>query len=285
MKIYDRLVNKFWRTIILPKAKIKIGEVIYKVPRIQNNNFYKTFFQSESWLIKFLQQINEKKKINIFIDIGVNIGQTLLKIKSINSKVKYFGFEPNPFCCSVAQQVIISNNLSYCNLIPCALGDKNELLKLSLSDKGNLLDSSASIIKGFRKHETASYQFVNVFKLDDIIDSLQIDHIDLIKMDIEGAELEAIRGMKIILNKYTPIVILEVLPSYAETNEFRINRQKKLVELLKQANYSMFQIKSKEKDMIFEEINEFPVHENVNESDYLLLPNYINIIDFEFNSI
>ena len=41
-----------------------------------------------------------------FIDVGVNVGQTLLKLKSISSEINYLGFEPNPNCVNYLKNLI-----------------------------------------------------------------------------------------------------------------------------------------------------------------------------------
>lgn len=84
MKILDRLISKFWRSIILPNARIRICDVTFRLLRLQNNNFCRSDFLSEFWMINVLKSINNRSKLNTFLDIGVNIGQILLKIKAVN---------------------------------------------------------------------------------------------------------------------------------------------------------------------------------------------------------
>ena len=49
-------------------------------------------------ILKIVLPIENKK----FIDVGVNIGQTLLKLKSVSSEIDYIGFEPNPICVNLS---------------------------------------------------------------------------------------------------------------------------------------------------------------------------------------
>ena len=47
-----------------------------------------------------------KKKNGAYLDIGVNIGQTLMKLKSVNPKIEYIGFEPNATCVHYVNKLI-----------------------------------------------------------------------------------------------------------------------------------------------------------------------------------
>lgn len=273
--MFERIINKFWRTVFLPKARIRLNKSAYKVPRLHVNSFYKATYDSEPWLLVLLEKIHKAKNLNSIIDVGINIGQTLLKIKSINPDIKYVGFEPNPFCFSFVQQLIKTNDLSNCEIIPCGLSDKSQLLKLSLDT--DLFDSSATLIEGFREPKSQKFQFVSVLTFDSIVNGLQLDKIDIIKIDIEGAELEAVIGLIKTLKKHKPIIIMEVLPSYSIENKFRINRQNKLSKILLAEAYKIFKIGNNRKKILLNEVLDFPIHKNFNDSDYLLIPDTIKV--------
>lgn len=277
MKIIDRITNKFWRSLYIPKTTIKQNNSHFKVPRLVPNNFYTSSYESEGWLTRVIDKINQSNPINTFIDVGANIGQTLLKVKAINVHISYVGFEPNPFCVAVLQHIIALNSLEKCQIIPCGLSDKTSLITLEIGEKTNLTDSSASLIPGFRDKESEYSQYVPVFTLDDQVPNLPgIDTIELLKIDVEGAELEAIKGMTETLKKFSPIVIIEVLPSYTKTNTFRLDRQNELSNILHTLGYSIFQILGKEEVITLQKVNSFPIHDNLNQSDYILLPKKIN---------
>lgn len=280
MKVYNRVINKVWRSLPLPVTNIKLNNKKYKVPRFQYHHFYKDTYYSEQWIEHILASLNKLDKLNVCIDVGINIGQTFLKMKSVNSNIIYYGFEPNPFCCSVVEQLIALNNFTDCHIIPCGLSDKSQFAKLKLASQSDLLDSTASLIEGFRESKSGINQIVCLVDFDSVYQELDIDRIDLIKIDVEGGELEAIKGMTNALNFYQPIIIMEVLPSYSNDNHFRVDRQKALSDIIDSLDYNIYHITNKEIRPEYVQIKNFKIHDKISESDYLLCPKHININDF-----
>jgi hypothetical protein len=64
---------------------------------------------------------------------------------------------------------------------------------------------------------------VDVSRLDDVSQELQFTHLDLVKIDIEGAEMKALLGMRAVLHRWLPVLAIEVhptlLPLYGDTVE------------------------------------------------------------------
>ena len=59
----------------------------------------------------------------ILVDVGVNIGQTLIKYVSIAGKeCHYVGFEPNPRAASYVDEIIIRNGLTNASIVPAGCG-------------------------------------------------------------------------------------------------------------------------------------------------------------------
>jgi hypothetical protein len=71
---------------------------------------------------------------------------------------------------------------------------------------------------------------INVEKLDSIISRLQVRRVDLIKIDVEGAELDVLRGSQRILKDYHPKIICECLSKKSE---------KEIRKLLKKFKYNI----------------------------------------------
>lgn len=87
------------------------------------------FFTNPDWLDRIILSCT-KDENDTFTDVGVNIGQTLIKVKTIRPRINYLGFEPNSSCNSYVQQIIKANNFQNCNIHNCALSSSIKFLVL-----------------------------------------------------------------------------------------------------------------------------------------------------------
>ena len=96
-----------------------------------------------------MSQILEKllpERKGLFLDVGANIGQTLLKLKSIEPDVLYYGFEVNPACLFYLNELIKANKFTGTSIIPVGLSDRTGLASLHFFSK-NADDATASALK------------------------------------------------------------------------------------------------------------------------------------------
>lgn len=267
-----RILNKLKVLNLLNvNAAIKLNNKKFKVPILQQTGL-PNLFVSEPWMIDVLKIILpiENKK---FIDVGVNIGQTLLKLKSVSSEIDYIGFEPNPTCVNYTSRLIKENNFTNTLLIPSGISEKNEMGILNFFTTSDT-DCAASTIEGFRPEEkTVRKEFVPLFDLESLKHQLNLDSISVLKIDVEGAELEVLNSFKHELKEKNPIILIEILPAYDHQNVQRIERQDKIQSMLKTLNYSMFRV-IKQDDVLLnlQEISEIGVHGSMNDCEYVMVP-------------
>lgn len=145
-----------------------------------------------------------------FVDVGANCGQTLIDYLAAERKDSYVGFEPNPHCVRVLQNIVTANHRMDCLIVPAGLSDGNEIRKLLL-EKGSETDTSASIDADMRPGREWDVRLVPCYRFDDIRRQIGVDKIGLMKIDIEGAELLALRGMKAALQRQRYWILCEVL--------------------------------------------------------------------------
>jgi len=152
------------------------------------------------------------KKGDVVIDLGANIGYyTLIAAKLVGENGNVYAFEPDPTNFSFLKRSVEINN--YKNVI-CeqkAVSNKKEMVKLFLTSPNRFQTGTYTIIG-----EGNNYVEVETVKLDDYFEDKNFK-VDLIKMDIEGAEGLAIKGMQKILSKNNEIKILsEIIPKQLE---------------------------------------------------------------------
>ncbi|MEX1239158.1 MAG: FkbM family methyltransferase [Cyclobacteriaceae bacterium] len=227
---------------------------------------------SELWMCEVLEILLPLKK-GCFIDIGVNVGQSLIKLKLVDGTVPYLGFDPNPVCIYYTGELIRENKYENAVLVPVGLSSRNEMVTLNLYSDG-ASDSAASMVKDFRPHDRIfAKKFVASFEYEKIKECLPQGDVCVVKIDVEGAEVEVFTGIRKLLLEKRPFVLIEVLPVYSEKNLVRWERQRQLEQLIRDSNYKLFMISaSKTKFNSFKPLETIGVNTKIENSDYFLCP-------------
>lgn len=179
-----------------------------------------------------------------FVDVGANFGQTLLALLEIDASRPYIGFDPQPACVAQLQSFIERNELADHLAICACLGDGDKLRRLGLGYEG---DVRASIVASHRPAGTFTGQLVcPSISGDQAIDELEIDAISIVKIDVEGAELEVLRSFRKTLERLRPTVTFEILPDFLvadgspideTTRAARRAQEKELTQYLAEIGY------------------------------------------------
>ena len=259
--LLDRIA--FSKTIKIKEQKIKIPVILGSSCDL-----------SETWMISLLSYLLTKKE-GAFLDVGVNLGQTLIKVKGIEPKRKYIGFEPNSTCVFYVKKLINNNQFQDCTIVPVGLFTEDSVLSLEcISDSE--VDPAASLIKNFRKNRVVYHKIlVPAFRFQSIASILNIDEIGIIKIDVEGAELEVVKSLYPVFNDYRPIVLLEVLPVYSNENTMRKERQEELERIFDELNYLFLRVDKTNKNAFIglRKIKNIGIHSDLNQCDYVVIPN------------
>lgn len=165
----------------------------------------------------------------VFIDIGAHIGKFTIKLaKALNKKGKVISIEPDAFNFALLKENIRLNKLK--NIIPkkIACSDSDGIKSFYLGEHG----SGGHSLKSTRGSTEVS---VKTSKLDSIISELNLNRADLIKIDVEGAESEVLKGAEKTLRKFRPKIIFEAWSK---------EDLEKSEKILKALNYSIKQLNS-----------------------------------------
>ncbi|GAA0480325.1 hypothetical protein GCM10009096_22910 [Parasphingorhabdus litoris] len=232
-------------------------------------NGRKTYI-SEPWMAEMIARLFKLKQ-GAFIDVGVNLGQTMLKVAAVDPERRYVGFEPNPACADYAQALITANHLPY-TIVPAGLGVETDVLQLQIY-RDEDTDPSASLVEGFRDGAIATKSVV-VVGLDDLPEQLIPDDIAIVKIDVEGGEAFVIQGIQSLLDGPRPYILVEILPAYNAENKARLTQQKIIEDRLAKANYVMFRVKRHADESLstVEQIDEIGIHGDLALADYLMVP-------------
>jgi FkbM family methyltransferase len=132
------------------------------------------------------------------IDAGANIGTfTVRAAQAVGEKGKVIAIEPEARNLEFLRRNIAANNLRNVLVIPKGVWGAKGKLRLNISWN----QTGHSVFRGtvYGTDKSKEYEEVEVDSIDGILAELGIEKVDFVKMDIEGAEVEAIKGMENIL--------------------------------------------------------------------------------------
>lgn len=264
-----RRINWYLRRINYART-LRIRGVRIKAPSIYGI----ACRQSESWMVDLLATLLDQRP-GAFLDVGVNVGQTLVKVKAIDPDREYIGLEPNPVCVFYTQNLIRWNAFERCTLLPVGLFTHDSVLALDLFAEDDAADSSASMISHFREDSVVhSSVFVPVFRFDSLAKILGDTVVGVVKIDVEGAELEVLKSLLQLIRRDRPAILIEVLPVYSQDNTFRRERQDKLETLFADAGYALHRVGKTRSGAYagLEPIEAIGIHSDLTKCDYLALP-------------
>ena len=232
---------------------------------------------SEPWMIDVLTLL-ELKDDEVFIDVGVNIGQTLLKFKTVYSTMDYVGFEPNASCVHYVEALIEQNKWDRIHLVPSAISE-NIGLGILEHYADDITDSSASIVKNYREgSQVYKRDIVTLLDVNSVEDIWKSKRVSAIKIDVEGAELGVLKSFQNILKEDRPYLLVEILPVYDKDNKKRLNNQIVIEEILNDLGYMIYRINKNSENKLksIELIESIDIHSNLDECDYIFSPKVLN---------
>ncbi|QSX75158.1 FkbM family methyltransferase [Lysobacter arenosi] len=140
---------------------------------------------------------------NVALDIGANVGCTALLLSQIAKQVH--AFEPSPSTHHwLHQNTRQAPNVTTHNL---GLGRAAAVSELTFAPNNR---SGGFVSDQTKATEGHTVETIQINRLDDVVRAQQIGPVDFIKMDVEGYELEVIKGAPETLWRYRPVIALEM---------------------------------------------------------------------------
>jgi FkbM family methyltransferase len=192
-------------------------------PMVVNDQFLRVDVSLRRWNVNSeLEMLKTFQKYlkpgDILIDIGANFGlHTLYAAKLLKNQGHVFAFEPVASNLNLLEKHIALNDLNgSVTVVPKAVSNSQEkFTSFYLSSEEMTVTASLN-----QTEENLLKIEVENTRLDDYWESIDLP-IKLIKVDVEGAELEVLRGAEKVLKKWHPILVIEVhgfaLPDFGST--------------------------------------------------------------------
>jgi FkbM family methyltransferase len=158
------------------------------------------------------------------VDAGAAVGQFAVVVATQFASARVAAFEP-----SLRQRILLRRNArlngvdARVDVIPCGLWDSEGERRFRTHGAIGSLEDAHQLPPGLVFGES-----VRTVTLDDWAHRVGVTRLDLVKMDIEGAELEAVRGMTNVLRTLRPELLIQ---AYHERDGARtFERVARLVE-------------------------------------------------------
>ncbi len=201
------------------------------------------------------------QKGDVFVDVGANIGlMSVYASKKIGPEGSVIAFEPNPKTRALLNSNLGLNEIENVKTEAFALSDKTK--KGRIYDRWDINRGGASLIEPSKA--TDSYEIEEI-KFTDYFN--RSDRIKLVKIDVEGYELNVLKGAKpyLLESPSPPALIVEF--SISRTNTFGEDTTPLFTFLKELSRYRFFRSAGgKEKDSRLIEIkdkSDLPEHDNV----------------------
>jgi len=155
--------------------------------------------------IEFCRQLLQPGMV--VIDVGANVGvYTFLAARCVGSTGRVYAIEPTPECRACLKSTVVDNQLDSC-VVPIAAAVGNQLGEVFLVFNGTSVFNR--IVKDRAAAGRKRVKAVEQITLDHLWESEKKPRVDLIKIDVEGAELQVLQGSEQLLRKLQPIVMFE----------------------------------------------------------------------------
>jgi FkbM family methyltransferase len=172
------------------------------------------------------------------LDIGSNLGYyALLEARAVGATGKVIAIEPVPSNARLLAANIEGNGYSNVLICEAAIGASECRAPIYLAGKSNW----HSMV--FLPDETGEKIEVPVFTVDSLVSHLGLSAVHLVRMDIEGYEVEALRGMQNTLRVHAPRLLVELHPHLVGPESII-----GLLKELERMNYSVEYVLDRQRD-------------------------------------
>lgn len=172
----------------------------------------------------------------VFIDIGANQGEFTLFAAKRLSAGKVFAFEPVSDLFRQLERNVKANGFGNVEMVNKGLSDKAGRFTVYAParryEDGTRHEGLYTLFPTEQRNRT--HETIELIRLDDFIQERHLQRVDVMKLDIEGAELAALQGAFETITGFRPILLMEV---NQETSEAAGYPARRLLDWLAALNY------------------------------------------------
>lgn len=183
----------------------------------------------------------------VVVDVGANIGEiSMVAAKRVGPAGLVLAFEPLHRIAAVLEGNLRANALTWAHVVRCATSDHAGTARIYLTPEepgprgkqsnmglGTLFPQGADAEAG---------EEIELARIDDLQQVRNLQRLDLMKIDIEGAELSCLRGAAQTIARFRPRIIVEI---QRETCERAGYSQHEILRFMLERNYACYRIGSR----------------------------------------
>jgi FkbM family methyltransferase len=145
----------------------------------------------------------------VAVDIGANLGEWAVPLaRRVGPSGRLLAIEPAPRAATAVDKTLVANALAQAEVIRCAVGDHDGTVEFAapIVTSVRIDTGTARIGPAAAGHEALT---VVSRTLDSLAAERRLDRIDLIKIDVEGAERQVLDGARASIARFRPVLVLE----------------------------------------------------------------------------
>lgn len=234
---------------IIARRKIRTDEGIVLAGSLRTNPLVKCVYLTgcyEPTLVEYLKR--KVKPGDIFLDIGANSGHFSLIAARLGTEV--ISVEASPANCRLFSENVAANALgARIRLIHAAAGNENGKKELQ-ENRLNGMWSTTSPKSFWHFWPVARKIAVPAVKIDDVLNPEDLERIRFVKIDVEGAELTVLQGLRNLLRSGRPDLefCLEFSPNWLTRDQ-----RQEIFSILRSHGFEAYKLVNQEVD--------FPPHD------------------------
>ena len=200
--------------------------VVVEPGSIATSTINNLVFEGGSYLPEYhlFRQIRSKLRPGyVCVDVGANIGTIIWQLAENSGHI--YAFEPMPKLRDIIQSSAVYNQFTRLSLYNKAVGSEQGFVQM-------VDNENSSVVKG---DASGTGLTIEVVALDDVL--MDVPNIDFLKIDVEGFELDVLKGARNLLAKYKPILLVELHPFFLKNYGIDFNE---VILFLEENNYTIY---------------------------------------------